>query len=181
MRVITGSARSVRLISPEGLAVRPTSERVKEAVFSIIQFEVEGRRALDLFAGSGQMGIEALSRGAAHAVFVDNSAESVRIIRENLSKTRLASGASIHVLDAAAYLHTTADRFDIAFLDPPYDRNLLESILPLTASVMRDSGTILCEFSGKEGCPEQAGSFSLVRVYEYSRTKIALYRKRKGV
>ena len=90
MRVITGKARGIRLTAPDGEQTRPTAERTKEAVFSMIQFETEGRQVLDLFAGSGQLGIEALSRGAAHAVFVDSSKQAIAVIERNLCKTRLA-------------------------------------------------------------------------------------------
>ena len=95
MRVITGKARGTTLKTLEGVSVRPTTDRVKEAVFSIIQFEIEGRRVLDLFAGSGQLGIEALSRGAESAVFVDADKNSVRVVKENLAKTKLEQFASV--------------------------------------------------------------------------------------
>ena len=89
MRVITGSARGRKLLEPEGMAVRPTTDMVKEAMFNIIQFDIEGRRVLDLFAGTGQLGIEALSRGAAEAVFVDESAKSLKLVRTNLERCGL--------------------------------------------------------------------------------------------
>ena len=95
MRVITGRARGIKLVTLEGEMTRPTSERAKEAIFSMIQFDLEGRRVLDLFAGSGQMGIEALSRGAAQAVMVDQSKDAIAIIKQNVEKTKLSEGAVV--------------------------------------------------------------------------------------
>ena len=121
MRVITGTARGRRLKTPENSDIRPTTDNVKESVFNIIQFDIEGRRVLDLFAGTGQLGIECLSRGAAEAVFIDDSREAVRIVKDNLK----ACGFSAPVLqqDALSYLRSCG-RFDLIFVDPPYDANL---------------------------------------------------------
>ena len=139
MRVITGSARGRRLQTLEGQEVRPTPERIKEAVFSIIQFQIEGRRFLDLFAGSGQMGIEALSRGAREAVFVDSRKDSVQIIRENLEKPDWASSRVVN-MDSLAFLSQPNGKFDLAFLDPPYRTGLLAEALEKTAAVMNPRG-----------------------------------------
>ncbi|MBE6829998.1 MAG: 16S rRNA (guanine(966)-N(2))-methyltransferase RsmD, partial [Ruminococcaceae bacterium] len=119
MRVITGSARGSRLTTLEGESVRPTPERVKEALFSVIQFQIEGRRVLDLFAGSGQLGIEALSRGAKQTVFVDASRNSIAVVEKNLEHTGLAENAVIKTMDFAAFLLQNREHFDLAFLDPP--------------------------------------------------------------
>ena len=120
MRVITGTARGRKLQTPAGTAVRPTSDMVKEAVFSIVQFEVEGARVLDLFAGSGQMGIEALSRGARSCVFVDNAKNSLAAVRENLRSCNLTAHAKVMAGDALVFLREyRGEPFDIAFLDPP--------------------------------------------------------------
>ena len=122
MRIITGRARGIKLETLEGDMTRPTSERAKMAIFSSLQFGLEGRRVLDLFAGSGQMGLEAVSRGAAHAVLVDQSKEAVRIIRANAEKTRLADDCTVVCSDFSEYLRTRRGRepFDIVFIDPPY-------------------------------------------------------------
>ena len=120
MRVITGSARGKRLAVLEGEAVRPTTDRVKEALFNIIQFQIEGRRVLDLFAGSGQLGIEALSRGASEAVFVDCAKESIAVITKNVENCGLAGQARIVQTDYASYLARRDGTFDLVFLDPPY-------------------------------------------------------------
>ena len=118
MRVITGTARGRRLKELEGLETRPTTDRVKEGVFNIIQFDIEGRRVLDLFAGTGQLGIEALSRGAASAVFVDQRRDAASIIRENLKLTGLSDRARVVNGEAMAFLSSQRERFDLIFLDP---------------------------------------------------------------
>ena len=179
MRVITGTARGRRLRTLEGSDVRPTTDRVKEAVFSVIQFDMEGRRILDLFAGSGQMGIEALSRGASEAVFVDSSPASVAVVRENLRTCGLNGAAVVVQGDALAYLRPRAGRadFDFAFLDPPYGRGILQTVLPAVASVMKPGGAIICESPADETLPETAGGFAVDRQYRYGRIKITFYRR----
>lgn len=177
MRVITGTARGRRLVAPPGLDTRPTSEVAKEAVFSIVQFEVEGANVLDLFAGSGQMGVEALSRGAKFCVFVDTDKASHTAMRQNLQHTGLAARARLVASDAQAFLRGTAGPFDIAFLDPPYGKGLAQQVLPHVAAVMKDSGVILCETGRDETAPESAGDFVLRKAYRYGKVKIWLYRK----
>ena len=177
MRVITGTARGRRLITREGEDVRPTSDRVKEAAFSIIQFEVEDRKVLDLFAGSGQMGIEALSRGAASAVFVDQSAKSVEVVRKNLETVGFEGRAQVFTTGYDAFLLSTADRFDLAFLDPPYEKGFVEKALPLLAAKMNHGGVILCEHSERENPPREiGGGFALARTYRYGKIRLSVYR-----
>ena len=122
MRIITGRARGIQLVTLEGDMTRPTSERAKMAIFSSLQFELEGRRILDLFAGSGQMGLEAVSRGASHAVLVDQSKDAVKVIQKNAEKTRLAEDCTIICSDFAEFLRQRRGKepFDIVFIDPPY-------------------------------------------------------------
>ena len=177
MRVITGTARGRRLRTLDGNDVRPTTDRVKEAVFSVIQFEIEGRRILDLFAGSGQMGIEALSRGASEAVFVDSSAQSIAVVRENLRACGLNGAAVVIHGDALSYLAPRAGRrdFDYAFLDPPYGRGILQSALPAVASVVKPGGAIICESPADETLPESIGDFVIYRHYRYGRIKVTFY------
>ena len=178
MRVITGTARGRRLKTLEGSDVRPTTDRVKEAVFSVIQFDIEGRRVLDLFAGSGQMGIEALSRGACEAVFVDSSSASVAVVRENLRTCGRPKAAVVVQGNALAYLSPRSGRreFDYAFLDPPYRKGILQSVLPAVASVMKPGGAIICESPSDEELPESAGDFTIDREYRYGRIRISFYR-----
>ena len=176
MRVITGTARGRRLITLEGEDVRPTTDRVKEALFSIIQFEIEGRKILDLFAGSGQLGIEALSRGAKSAVFVDLSKKSVEVVKQNLESTGLGKNAIVLNTDSIAFAASRADRYDVAFLDPPYRTGLLQKALPLTANIMNEGGVIICEAPFDEELPETAGSFKMTKEYKYGKIKLVTYR-----
>ena len=131
MRIITGSARGTKLAAPEGMTTRPTAERAKEAVFSSLQFGILGRTVLDLFAGSGQMGLEALSRGAAFAVFCDSSPEAVAVIKKNAEKTHLSDRCRIIGGDSLDFLQTSARalRFDIVFIDRRMPRGLFRNVL----------------------------------------------------
>ena len=177
MRVITGTARGRKLSSPEGFSVRPTADRVKEAIFSMIQFELEQSRVLDLFAGSGQLGIEALSRGAKSAVFIDLDRDNAEIIKSNLKLTGLMKDAVVSVMNAADYLRTTRDAFDIVFVDPPYRSGLIEACMPLLVPKLSESAVVLCETDDKEKLPEIFGSFALKKRNRYGKTAIWVYRR----
>ncbi len=180
MRVITGTARGQKLAAPEGSQTRPTSDMTKEAMFSIIQFEVGQADVLDLFAGSGQLGIEALSRGARSAWLVDSSREACAVILQNLRKTRLEERARVLTCDASAFLSSHGDRFDVAFLDPPYETGILEKVLPAVAEHMRPGGVILCETERRETLPETAGGFTKKKEYYYGKAKVTTYRLPEG-
>ncbi|MCL2486557.1 MAG: 16S rRNA (guanine(966)-N(2))-methyltransferase RsmD [Oscillospiraceae bacterium] len=177
MRIITGSARGRKLKSLGGEGVRPTSDRVKEALFSIVQFQIEGRRILDLFAGNGQLGLEALSRGAEHAVFVDSSSKALAVVRENIEVCGFSDKSRTVHSDAAAYLARCREKFDVAFLDPPYGSNMLEKTLPMLAPRMNPGGTILCESDAKKELPEAAGDFIRDRIYRYGKIAVTRYQK----
>ncbi|SCX21597.1 16S rRNA (guanine(966)-N(2))-methyltransferase RsmD [Ruminococcaceae bacterium P7] len=179
MRVITGSARGRKLLTLEGEDVRPTTDRVKEAVFSVIQFETEGRRFLDLFAGSGQMGIEALSRGAKEAVFVDSAKKSVEIIRKNLASTKLAENAKVVQTDWQSYLSVSGTQFDIAFLDPPYGNGILQRALEALPAHMSKTGVIIAENPLDEEILSEYGEFALDRQYRYGKIKISTFRNKE--
>lgn len=178
MRVIAGTARSIPLLSREGLDTRPTSDRVKEAIFNIIQFEIEGREVLDLFGGSGQLAIEALSRGAAGAVIVDQSKESVSIIQQNLKKTYFQNRAEVVCADYMEYLARSKKRFDLVFLDPPYREKFLENALKRISEIdiLKTNGIILCERPAEKVLPDSYTAFRRVRDYKYGKTGITLYR-----
>lgn len=175
MRVITGTARGRKLEQLSGDDVRPTTDRVKEAVFSIIQFNIEGRRFLDLFAGSGQMGIEALSRGAREAVFVDNRKESAEIVRRNLKTTGFESKAKVVPMDSISYLSLNREPFDLVFLDPPYGTGLLQNSLTKVEPLMNKGGMILCESPYNEELPQKLDEFVRYREYKYGKIKITTY------
>lgn len=180
MRVITGLARGRRLETLPGDATRPTGEKVKESLFSAIQFDIEGRRVLDLFAGSGQLGIEALSRGAAGCVFVDKNTEAVQVIRRNLQHTGLAEKSQVLGTDALSYLTRPGDRFDLVFLDPPYAANLIHPVLEKVAPLVNDGGIIVCETSAETEMPENVDRFALAKVYRYGQIRVWLYRYQVG-
>lgn len=176
MRIIAGERRGKNLMSPEGTEVRPTTNMVKESVFNILQFGIEGRRFLDLFAGSGQMGLEALSRGAREAVFVDSSRDSVRVIEKNIAATGFGGRAKVVSADFMGFLRSERGTFDIAFIDPPYREGLMEQALELTAGKMAPGGVILCEHGSREELPESAGDFVKAKVYKYGKTSVTAYR-----
>lgn len=177
MRIITGSKRGKKLITLEGEQVRPTTDRVKESLFNILQFQLEGRKFLDLFAGSGQIGLEALSRGAALAVFVDSSKESIRVVEKNVASTGFQDQAKVVAADFASYLRGSRELFDIAFLDPPYRTGLLEKALPMVVERMNPGGVILCEHPKEEVLPEKVGRFVLQKSYRYGKIMLAAYRQ----
>lgn len=176
MRVITGSARGCRLSTLSGEDTRPTTDKVKEGLFSAIQFDIEGRRVLDLFAGSGQLGIEALSRGASGCVFVDRNPEATSVIKQNLQKTGLMTRSQVIATDALLYLERPKDQFDLVFLDPPYSAGLLLSSLEKVAKFVKDGGIIVCESDEEANLPDKADRFTLDRVRRYGRIHVWIYR-----
>lgn len=178
MRIITGTARGKRLITVPGSdVVRPTPERVKEGLFSAIQFDIEGRRILDLFAGSGQLGLEALSRGAESATFVDSSDASINVLKQNIKNTGFDSSCRVVKSDFASFCATSNDTFDIAFVDPPYSALLFESAVEKCIPLMSDYGMIFCEHPTNIEMPEEIGGYKLSRSYRYGKVAIELYRK----
>ena len=180
MRVITGTAKGRRLETLAGNDVRPTTANVKEAVFSIIQFSVEDSVFLDAFAGSGQMGIEALSRGARTAYFIDKSRKSMETVKRNLDAAGLSDRAVTKNTDTLGFLSETSERFDIAFLDPPYRTGLLEKAPLKTADVMNKSGYIICEHPVDEKIPDEVGNFAAKKNYRYGKIAVTVY-SHKGV
>lgn len=177
MRVITGSAKGKRLATPEGKDVRPTSDKVKEGIFSALQFDIEGRRILDLFAGSGQLGIEALSRGAESAVLVDSSAVSIRIAKQNVENCGFSDIARVIQLDYSAFCAMSRDTFDIVFLDPPYNEGLLSNAVKAVLPLMSDYGLIVCEHPPEVKLEESVGGFSIFKTYRYGKVNVTVYRK----
>lgn len=181
MRVITGEARGRKLLTLEGADVRPTTDKVKEAVFSAIQFDIQDRVFLDLFAGSGQMGIEALSRGAKSAVFVDNSRKAVEIVRKNLNNTGFYERAKVIHTDGLSFLSMTGEEFDIVYLDPPYGTGILQEIMPKIVEKVKKTGVIIVENPEKEDILQNYGEFMLDRQKHYGKIKISMYRHKDYV
>lgn len=179
MRVITGSARGRRLKELEGMETRPTTDRVKEGMFNVLQFDIEGRRVLDLFAGTGQLGIECLSRGAVSAVFVDRRADAVKLIRENLKVTELADKARVVSGDSLEYLKSVREKFDVILLDPPYEAGLLEPALLAveTFDILAPHGIIVAEHPAGRTLPTLAAPYRLHRTYRYGKIGMTVYRR----
>ncbi len=179
MRVITGKARGVQLKTPDGMQTRPTTNRVKEALFSIIQFEIPGARVLDLFGGTGQLGIEALSRGAQSAVFVDAGEPACRLIRENLRRTKFEKEGRVVRSDYLAYLSRCTERFDIVFLDPPYAEVFLENALKRITEIdiLQSGGIIIAERPLEKALPWEFEGYTRSKDYKYGKTLLTVYRK----
>ena len=180
MRIITGKAKGVRLATLEGDATRPTTERAKEALFSMLQFDIEGRAVLDLFAGCGQLSLEALSRGAAHAVMTDRSADAVKIIRTNAAKTKLDGLCEIYNCDFSEYIRKNrGKKFDIIFIDPPYASNLCVSALEklVDADMLKPTSVVVCETGNEDlflGNNLLAEKFEVVKQVRYSRSYMTI-------
>ena len=185
MRIITGSARGTHLYTLEGDATRPTSERAKEALFSMLQDAVRNARVLDLFAGSGQLGLEALSRGAAHAVFVDGAKKAVEIVRRNAERTHLQDKARIVSADALAFLRGCREQpFDLVFLDPPYAGGLIPQCLEglLAGGLLSEDALVVAEcgdpahvFDKNEALAEK---FEIIKQNKYGIAYVTVLKKR---
>ena len=179
MRVISGKARGVALKTPQGQQTRPTADRVKEALFSIIQFDLPCARVLDLFGGTGQLGIEALSREAKSAVFVDAQDAACKLIKENLRRTKLEEQAQVVRSDYMAYLSRCREKFDIVFLDPPYAEKFLENALKKLTEIdiLESGGIIVAERPVEKELSLFFDGFSRSKDYKYGNTLLTLYRK----
>lgn len=179
MRVITGKARGVQLKTPEGMQTRPTIDRVKEALFSIINFDIPGAAVLDLFGGTGQLGIEALSRGAKSAVFVDASDTACRLIRENLKRTKLEQDGKVVRCDYLEFLRRTKEKFDIIFLDPPYAEVFLETALNRITEIdiLQSGGIIIAERPLGKDLPWEFEGYARSKDYKYGKVLLTIYRK----
>ncbi len=177
MRIITGSARGTKLEAPAGLGTRPTSDRAKEAIFSILQFELTGKKVLDLFAGSGQLALEALSRGAESACLVDSDPAACEVIKRNARKTRLFPQTRVLCCDFKAALRAFAGKetFSLLFLDPPYKSDFLDTALPLLPPVTAEGGFLVLESDRPE--PFSLPGFSLFRHVRYGKAVITLLKK----
>ena len=157
---------------------RPTTDKVKESMFSILQFDIEGRRVLDLFAGTGQLGIEALSRGAAEAVFVDKRADAMKLVRDNLELCGLLDRARVRSDDSLAYLRS-GEKFDLIFLDPPYQSDLLDRALETIArfDILLEHGIIVCESAAERTIPQLEAPYERGREYRYGKIKLTLFHR----
>ena len=179
MRVISGKARGTVLKTPDGSLTRPTTDRVKEALFSIIQFDIPGARVLDLFGGTGQLGIEALSRGANSAVFVDAQKSACALISENLKRTRMENSAKVVCSDYEVFLKKSSETYDIILLDPPYGEKFLENALKMITEIdiLESGGIIVTERPVEKKLDRDFPGYTRSRDYKYSSTILSVYRK----
>jgi 16S rRNA (guanine966-N2)-methyltransferase len=186
MRVIGGAAKGRRLLAPKGQAVRPTADRVKESLFNILPRDFSAKKVLDLFAGTGNLSIEALSRGAEHAVLVDVSERSVAAIKENLRRLGFAARTEVWLAPAARAIRSLARRnetFDYIFVDPPYHQKLAERTLDIMGRchVLRDSGTLVVEHSTRDTLQPVYGALRLHDQRRYGDTLLSFYRTQANI
>ena len=179
MRVISGKAKGRKLLTLGGDEVRPTTDRVKEAMFSILHFRLPNAAVLDLFAGSGQLGIEAISRGAKICTFVDNSREAQKIQLQNLKSTKLNKNSRVIFADGLSFLKAATDKYDIIILDPPYKTDLILKSLQLVSKNLTDSGMVICEHLNLLEMPENFQNLSLQKQYRYGKIILTTYCKVK--
>lgn len=179
MRVISGSARGRKLVSPEGFDTRPTTDRVKESIFNIIMPHFPADSVLDLFSGSGALGIEALSRGSNHCTFVENCKNAQKVTTENIDLARVKDRANIVFGDALAFLDKATVQFDLIFLDPPYNTGLLTKSLTKIHenNLLSDNGIIVAEseYMGEE---PSSDFFNIKRYAKYGKTTVFILQKK---
>lgn len=181
MRVISGTARGRRLKELQGMDTRPTTDKVKESMFNIIQFDLEGRKVLDLFAGTGQLGIEALSRGAAHCTFIDTRRDAVAVIKENLKSTNFSQQSSVMQSDSLAFLSSCREKFDIIFLDPPYQTDFLDRCMETVVmfDILNEHGIMVCESAADRVLPTLPEEYQMSREYRYGKIKLTICRRER--
>ena len=179
MRVISGTARGTQLKTPDGMLTRPTADRVKEALFSILQFDIPGTEVLDLFGGTGQLGIEALSRGSTSATFVDAREDACKLIRENLRRTHMLEKGKVVHMDYLSYLNQCRKRYHIVFLDPPYAETFLENSLKRIAEIdiLHSNGIIVTERPLGKDLQWEHDGFTRSRDYKYGKTVLTIFRR----
>jgi len=182
VRIIAGTARGTKLDTIEGLNTRPTTDRVKENIFNMIQFEITGERVLDLFAGSGALGIEAASRGASEVILVESSVKCAKIIQSNIDKTRMNDKIRLFMKPVEQVLTSYKDQepFHIIFMDPPYDKGFviptIESISD--SNLLDETGMIVLEHRSDEVIPNDIKDFELSRTKKYGNTAISIFRRK---
>lgn len=176
MRIISGSARGRRLKELQGMDTRPTTDKVKESIFNIIQFELEGRKVLDLFGGTGQLGLEALSRGSVHCTFVDQRRDAAALIRDNIKSCGFQEQTRVVQGDSLSFLASCREKFDVIFLDPPYQTDLLEKSMEAIAKfdILREHGIMVCESAADKVLPALEAPYEQGREYRYGKIKLTI-------
>jgi RNA methyltransferase, RsmD family len=180
LRIISGDAKGRRLVSPLGNETRPTSDRVKESLFNILGDRVPDSSVLDLFAGTGNLGLEALSRGASHCIFIDNSRESIKVVNQNIDILKYRDYCEVYDKDALSALNILSKRdirFNIIFLDPPYHKEIVPQCLEKIEllKLLSSNGIIVAEHDIRDEIPERIGTLCLIKKYIYRDTALSLY------
>jgi len=177
VRVIAGLAKGHNLVTPEGINTRPTTDKVKGSLFSMLMGSIAGANVLDLFAGSGALGIEALSRGAEKCVFVDMSDDAVKCVKANLEHTKLSEAAEIRKSDGISFLKGCNEKFDLVFLDPPYHKGLAEEALMLISekNILKKGGFVSVETDDGELDKAELGTLKCVKNKKYGRISLKIY------
>lgn len=178
MRIISGTKRGMKLVEFEGMDIRPTTDRVRESVFNLIQGYVRGAVVLDLFAGSGALSFEALSRGAQKAVCVDSDRRSVAVISENMQRLRFCECVEMITDSAQNYIDGTDKKFDIIFLDPPYNKGYIAPVVLgiCKKGLLNEGGIIVLESDGTDEHGEMDG-LSIIKQRKYGRTFVTIYQR----
>ena len=176
MRIVAGTARGRKLFTPAGMDIRPTTDKVKEALFSVLQFDLPGKRVLDLFAGTGQLGLEALSRGAAYVCFTDSSRKAVELVKKNISVTGFGDRCRTVLTDAYSFLASCREKYDIVLLDPPYEKEMCLKAMDLLPAVLNENAIVVCETRPDEPLPDHVGDLQLAKAYHYSSIMLSVYR-----
>ncbi len=176
MRVIAGKSRGTSLYSLEGNHTRPTTDRVKESMFSIINFNIPDATVLDLFSGSGALGIEAISRGAKKCYFIENSKQAAEVVKKNIEKTNCGENAVLKIMDFKSFLCSADDKFDVILLDPPYNKKMCDEAMKIIfqKNLLKDNGVIMCETE----CGEIITTdFTKKKEYKYGKIMLSVFVK----
>jgi len=174
LRIITGRFKGVRVSAPPGSAVRPTSDGLRETLFNVLQDTVDGTRVLDGFAGTGALGIEALSRGAAHVTFIERDARVLRVLKENLARCH-AEDACVIIRDDFLHARRAAEPFDLILLDPPYDIPDLARVVDIAATIVAPGGQVVLEHARRRESPPGAGQLRRTRVLVAGDSALSFY------
>lgn len=183
LRIISGTKRATLLYSPEGEEIRPTIDRVKEGIFSAIQFELQNKSVLDLFCGTGQLALEALSRGADYAIMCDESAKTCALIKKNIERTNFNKQCELLNVDyRIALSRIKQESIDIVFLDPPYGTNILSDALNIlcNGNILSKEAIIICEAEKGENFSEEIGAFNIRKKYKYGKINIVIYERKEN-
>jgi 16S rRNA (guanine966-N2)-methyltransferase len=168
MRIITGTLKGRRLVTPKGMSLRPTSDRVKESMFNILGVEIKDKTILDLFSGTGNLGIEALSRGAKRVIFVEKNREAIRLIQRNLFACQMEDRSELllkEVHQAIGFLKGKGERFDLIFMDPPYEKGLIRKTMEVlgTVKIYHEDSILVIEHNRREPLSDISDSWNLLR------------------